>query len=369
MANRISGPGVGLPVPQLLYPSNLTNGEVNISTNEISLAPGDAIPVAAGEWLVTLGKYCSLQYLDPVTGCWTLLRDGVRMGTPAYVRSDGFNVRVANLTGCAVGAVVTAGGSAYVQSTTTITPSTGNSTWQAIVGGAVNLTVSVTNVGSGYGVAPLVFIEAPPYPGVQAAAVATIASGTVSSITITNQGAGYQTAPSITILANPTDPNASSITTVATARCSLTGTGSITAVLCTNSGAPVASTMSLTVAGAGTNATVAAIFLQTTTSASITGTSTGYTAGTEVTTNGGRVTSTPAWTNPEHELFNFVPRKAQLATTLTGTSITSVTNVPDGGLFLSAPTAIPLSNAVVSTAATITLTLGGANDTVRLQQL
>lgn len=372
MANRISGPGVGLPVPQLLYPSNITNGEFNTSTNTISLAPGDYIPIPAGEFLVTMGKYCSIQYLDPVTTAWTLLRSGNNNNSTEYVRSDGFNLRLANLTGCVVAASVTNGGSGWVQATTTVTPSTGNSTWQPLVGGAVNTTVSVTAVGAGYGIAPIVFIDAPASPGVQATGLANISGGTVTSITIINQGAGYLVAPTINIVPNPYDPNlaAGSITAQATAVCSLTGAGSITAVVCTNSGAPVATTMSLTVAGAGSNATVAALFLQSVIGVSITTAGTGYGTFTALTTIGGSQTAaSPAWTNPEIQLLGYAPRPATIPVTLSGTGLSTVTTITDGGLFLSTPSPLPLTNGIITTVTSVVLTLGSQNDTVRLQQL
>lgn len=368
MANRISGPGVGLPLPQLVYPSNLNGGELNISTNRLSMAPGDAVPIPAGEWLVTLGKYSSLQYLDPVTTAWTLLRDALHAGTPTYVRSDGFNVRIANLTGCVVGASVTNGGSSWVQASTTVTPSTGNSTWQAIVGGALNTTVSVTAVGAGYGIAPLVYIDAPAAPGVQATAIAAISSGTVSGITVINQGAGYAAVPSITIIPNPSDVS-TSITT-ATARGSLTGTGSITAVICTNSGASVATTMSLTVAGAGSNATVAALFLTALTNVTLTTAGTGYGTITELTTVfGQQIAASPAWTNPAIQLLGFVPRPARASLTVAGGTLSAVGTIYDAGLFLSTPQAVPVTNGIITTAATIALTLGGVNDSTLLQSL
>lgn len=369
MANRISGPGVGLPIPQQLYPANLSNGETTTSTNEVSLAPGQALPIAAGEWLVALGKYLSLQFLDPVTGMWRDLRSGVSANTPAYVRSDGFNLRISNMTGCVVGATVTNGGNgSYVQATTTVTPSAGNSTWQPIVGGAINSTITITAPGSNFGIPPLVFIDSPPNPGIQATAIAVLTNNSVSSITVLRQGAGYPVAPNVTILPNPADPNLSSGITNATATCSLTGTGSITAVLLLNPGASVATSMSLTVAGGGASAAVTPFFLESITAASITSGGGGYAAGTELSsTNGGYNGSAPAFLGGSPA--GFVPRKAQIQLGLTGTSITSISTIVDGGLFIETPNALAVTNGVVTTAANIALTLGGQNDTAIIQQL
>lgn len=377
MPQPLAGAGQGLQVPQQLYPANLTNGEVTTSTNIIVLAPGEAIPVPAGRFMVSAGKYGSLQYLDPVTTAWTLLRSGANNEETINVWSDGFNFRIANLTGCVVGAVVTNGGNnAYVQSTTTVTPSVGNSTWQPIVGGAVNTTVSITSItggaqgGKGYGIAPLVFFDVPPSPGVQATGIAVLSSGSVSSITMIDQGAGYPVAPNITILPSPYDPNLSAGITNAQAVCSLTGAGSITAIICTNPGAAVASTMSLTIAGAGASATATPLFMQTATSVTVNSGGGGYGTYTQITTIGGyNTTASPSFTNPTIQLYGYVPRQAQIAVALSTGAISSVTSVVDGGLFITAPLPVPITNGIVTTVASLTMVMGSANTNARIQQL
>src|SRR5208337_86148 len=92
----LAGPGQGLPFPQNLYPSELLNAPYDPSSNRQALAPGNSIVLPAG---------------------------------------DGYISRIANLTGCPVSASVTSYGSAYVQSTTSITVAGGTSTWLPIVGG------------------------------------------------------------------------------------------------------------------------------------------------------------------------------------------------------------------------------------------
>lgn len=373
MAQPLAGAGQGLQYPQGLYPSGLLNGAPAGNTNDFTLAPGQALPVPAGRYVLTPGAYGSVQYLDPVTNVWTLLRDNNNNAGTYNIWSDGYNVRVANLTGCVVGGVVTSGGNnAYVAATTTVTPSTGTSTWTPIVGGAVNATVSITAVGAAYTIAPEVFIDAPPVGGLQATAISAISSGTVTSITIVNQGAGYTVAPLITILPSPYDPNFTSGTTAitnATALCSLTGAGSLTGVLLTNSGAPVATTMSLTVAGAGATATVVPLFLTTVTGVSVTTAGTGYGTFTAITTIGGGNTQTGAFTNPQHNLTGFTPRPATIPVTLSGTGLSTVTTITDGGLFLSSPSPMPVTNGIITTVTSLVLTLGSANTTVRVQQL
>ncbi len=373
MTQPLAGYGQGLPYPTALYPNPVLGGAVSGNTNDISLAPGESIPVPAGRFIITAGKYCTVQYLDPVTTQWELLRDLDNNDTTYNVTSDGYNLRIANLTGCVVGAVVTNGGSGtYVQATTTVTPSAGTSTWQPIVGGAVNTTVSITAVGKNYSLPPYVFFDAPPAPGVQATAVATIGSGTITSIVVINQGAGYPVAPLISILPSPYDVNFTAGTTPitnATALCSLTGTGSLTAVLLTNSGAAVASTMSLTVAGAGTTATVVPLFLQTVASASFTNVGAGYGAGSQLSSTGGFNTNTPAFTSPQISKTGFVPRPVVASLVQSGGTFTSINTIYDAGLFLSTPLSLPLTNGIATTISTIVFTMGSVNDTVRIQQL
>ena len=368
--NRLGGPGIGLPAPQALYPQPLIGSALQPATNLVALAGGQAIPVPAGDFIVDTGKYTVLQYLDPVSGVWINEED---TNVTQYVHSDGQNIRIANLTGCPVGAVITNAGSGYVQASTTVTASAGGSSWSAIVGGAINTSVSITSAGSGYTIAPLVIIPAPTntsltYPGVQATAFATISSGTVSSISITNQGAGYLSAPSITIVPSPYDPNYGSITG-ATATAFTTGSGQVTAVLCNQNGAPQASAPTLTVAGVGSSAAATAVMCWTATTASVTAGGAGYSASTVVTSVGGIPSATPVWTNPVIEKGIVQPRAAQMTPAVSGTSITSISTVTDGGLFAGTPTTLVLSNAVVTTAATLVLTLGTTADTSYIQPL
>lgn len=365
MSQPLGGPGVGLPLPQYLYPSELGSAPYDYASNYLGLAAGDSIPIPAGVWQVYPGKVSIVQFLDPVTTSWRGLY--AQRGQSQRIKSDGFNFRLANLTGCPVGAVVTNAGSAYVESTTTVTPSVGNSTWQAIVGGMVSI-VSVTVVGAGYGMPPLVFIPAPPAPGVQATAYATIANGTVSGVTMTNVGAGYDSAPTVVIYPNPYDPNLNAGITQATCTTGLLGSGSIAAIICTNPGVSVSSVPTLTIAGAGSSAAATAIRLTTMVSASVVaGQGGAYAAGATGITAGGVPTATAVNTNPEIEGFNFIPRPASFL--MAGTSsLTSVSTIYDSGLFLNTPAAaISPINSSPATVASVTINLGGITDLVALQ--
>lgn len=366
---RLSGPGLGLPYPQSLYPAFLIGSSPQAATNEFVLAPGQALPVPPGDWAVSASKgLAALQVLDPVTTMWGDLQP--LTGENKIVHSDGQNIRFANLTGCPVSATVTARGtSGYTTTGTTVTASAGGSTWVAVVGGAVNTSVTITSAGSGYTIAPLVLFSAPASPGVQATGYATISSGAVASVVVTNQGAGYLVAPTITVLPSPYDPNFGSIVN-AVLTATLTGAGQVTAVLCTNSGAPQSSAPTLTVAGGDGTATATANMLWTATGASVTAGGGGYTTVTKVTSVGGLSSATPIWTNPRTEGGILLkPRSADMAVAASGGAITSISAVYDGGLYTGTPTTLVVSNAVVTTAATLALTLGSAVDTVMVQPL
>lgn len=382
MGQQISGPGLGLVLPQNLYPTALLNAPIDAGTNRIGLSPGDELPIPAGNWYIHLGQYCTLEYLDPVTGIWVMGQTGAWQSGTMFIKSDGFTVRMANRTGCPVSASVTApGNGSYLQTTTTVTATGGTSTWQPIIGGQFTI-ASVTSAGAGYGIAPLVIIPSPPpgaqnpngVGGVAATAFATIASGTVSTISFTNPGAGYPSAVTVTLLANPTDPNLPTGITLGTAVFTPGAAGSLTAVLCTNPGVAITpANITLTVAGAGSGATCTPNVLQTVTAASVTGAGTaGYgTVAALLTTTGGAPATGTFTNSPEFNFLAFRPRPAQVNLTVTGlgTLGTQLGSIIDGGLFLAAPNPVvatgPLAGSLVG--ATFALTMGSRQDFVGIQ--
>jgi len=368
MAQRIGATGVGLPAPQYLYPSELFNAPDDLATNEQVLAPGQALVVPAGDWIISLGKVLVLQFKDPVMGVWRLFNSARTPGE--RVKSDGQNIRVANLTGCPVAADVTGGGTGFVQASTTVTASAGGSTWSPIVGGSVSIVSIVGTGGANYGIAPIVLIADPPAPGVQANGYATIANGTVSGVTLTNVGAGYTTTPAITLVPNPSDPNINSITT-ATVAAGLTNSGKITAVLCTNNGAPLSTLSAITLTASGTGgsgATIAAVVMQTVTGVSVVAGGGGFTGGAEVSTYGGVPATASAIGNPTVELTGYLPRKASVGMAVTGTALVSVSSIYDPGLFVGTP--LPLittQTGLPTTLASVTLLMGSATDQYTIQ--
>ena len=396
MTQRISGPGIGLPYPQNLYPSQVGGNAPDTPSNKISLVPGDTLPVPAGDWFINTGQYLVLQFLDPISNAWSMGPNAAWIGGHQFVTSDGFNVRVANLTGCICSAVVESYGTAgtYLQATTTIVASEGGSTWLPIVGG--QLTPTVISAGAGYGVAPEIFIPPPPpasnnangVGGLAAAAWATISSGTLAlatGVSMINPGAGYPSPVTVVLVPSPTDPNLATGITNATVIFSLTGSGSLTGAICTNNGGPVANpnAVTLTVAGAGTGASLSAQVLQTIQTVSVTTVGTGYgTVSALLTTVGGVPSTGSISNNPDGAGIAWRPRPAQVGLSVAGTGVNGTLSLQkgtiyDGGLFLTnaAPNIVlaltpaigATTSAIFATVASISVTMGNRKDIATLQ--
>lgn len=384
MSQGLIGPGIGLPPPQRLYPTNLYNAPADPSSNRCGLAPGDTMIIPAGNWFITLGSYMILQYLDPVTGVWTAAAAAAWQSGVQYIKSDGVNVRIANLTGCVYSIVPTAYGTGWVQATTTLTiAGPAGVTALPIVGGQLTLVgATLTNNGAGYGKAPQVFIPPPPSAnfnsngvgGIQASAFAVIAGGTVSAISFTNPGAGYPVAPTPVIIPDPTDPNINVGITQAVVAFSLVGSGSITGALVTNNGVAIPNgsmaNVTVTPAGAGSGATLAANVMQTVVAGSVVGTGLGYGTVAALLTSSGGAGSTGTVTNsPEFLRLAFRPRPAQieLAVTAAGTLAAQIGTVIDGGLFIGTPNPnlatnpLPAANVTIS-GATVSFVMGSRPD-------
>lgn len=252
MANIIAGPGQGLPPPQALYPNLLYTTPFTAPTNLVELQAGQALTIPAGTWIVTSqGDVSAVEWLDPVTQQWKPL---TQVGAPfgVTIRSDGFNFRVANLSGVATGANTSAPGSGYVQGSTTVTPSAGNSQWTAIVGGSLGA-ATITAGGANYSIAPIVFVPSPPPPGIPAVGRATLTAGVVTGITWDAVGAGYPYPPQVLLIPSPNDPSLEAIQP-AKATVVLGGAGTVTGVLLNSFGTPQATEPTLTIGGVGTGA-------------------------------------------------------------------------------------------------------------------
>lgn len=375
MPQLFGASGLNLPPPQAPYPNNIVGGANFPATNTVTLAPGQALPIPPsptnGGWVIDPGPFGLLQYFDPVTLTWRGFNTALPKNT--RVPSDGFNFRVFNPLGTPVAAIVTTLGTAgsYAQSNTSATPSTGNSTWQAIVGGAINPTITSTfgsaTGGVGYGIAPIVMIPAPPPPGVPASAIAVLSTASVSSLTVINQGAGYPSAPPITFLPSPYDPNVANgtYTTAAIATVALEWAGRLTAVLCTNSGVALSAMPSLTISGGGASAAATVVPMWTINSGSTTITAGGgnSTPGIVISA-GGTAAGTAVTTNPATELTAAIPRQYVGTAGPTGT-LASIA-ATDSGMFFGTPTMV-LAGTLPTTVTSITPTLGTANTTVIMQ--
>lgn len=384
MPGNLSGPGVGLPFPQNLFPSELQNAPQDIASNRLALAPGQSFVVPAGDWIMGLGMYCVLQFLDPLTGAWVMTSGAAWNRGMQLVSADGFNVRVANLTGTVVSAAVINGGTGYAQATTTITAigafSGASPTLLPIVGGALGVsgtfTLGVPGVGGGFGVPPLIMIPPPPpavtnangVGGIQATAIALIASGTISSISIINPGAGYPTAPPITVVPSPFDPNLSVGITNATVSLSLTSAGVIMGAVVTNNGSSLPNgslgSVTLTIGGAGTSGSLTANVMQTVVQASVTGAGTGGAA--YGSTYGGAPLQGSITNGPASNFLDFEPRSANIG--LASVTANFLGAVYDGGLFESAPSVVVVPGVgATPTIATVALTMGSRGDIVIIQ--
>jgi hypothetical protein len=376
---RIAGPGVPMQTPTNLYPSDLFSIPYDLGTNEIMLSPGDALGIPTGDFLVDFGNYCMLQQLDPLTGTyvgWTPARD---QSGPYY--SNGAQwLRVANLTGCPVGAYVAGGGSGFTQATAALTASAGGSTWRPIIGGSL-VVQTIANAGASFTFPGVLMIPDPPafaangVGGVAATGYFAIANGTVSSVSLVGVGAGYVSGIITGLcLPSPWDPNYGAITP-GTVNFTLGNAGAVTAALCTYNGSSLANLTNLTLTaagGAGSGATITPLICQTVSATSIVAGGGGWgnvAAPAKVLTVGGGGTA-GAISNPYVDFSGFVPRDANItATCNAGGTITGLT-VLDSGVFVAAATAaIVPGGTLPSTLASIALTMGGVRDTIRIQPL
>jgi hypothetical protein len=388
MALPLSGPGVGLPFPQNLYPSQVQNAPQDASSNRLGLAPGQSFVLPAGDWYINLGLYLVLQFLDPVTNTWQLVSGAAWTRGLSFLSADGFNARIANLTGCVVSASVINGGTGYVQATTTITAIGAFQTGVAvptllpIVGGALGetgtFTIDIPTKGAGYGIAPIVMIPPPPpaqsnangVGGIPAVAVAILgASGSLTSVSIVDPGAGYPSAPICVVVPSPFDPNLSLGITQATVSLSLTSAGVIMGALITNNGGPLVNgslgSITLSIGGAGTSGSLTANVLQTVVSGTVSGTGTGFGTAIDILTYGGAPLAGTITNNPFAEGLAFLPRQAQISSP----SVTAgaVAAVYDGGLFESTPTFLALGTLGASVAPTLAMIMGSRYDIAVIQ--
>lgn len=358
-STRQGGPGIGLDNKPMIG-----------NTNLVALAAGETYIIPAGQFYVTPGPYTFLQTKDPITSKWRAA--SVFGNNSTFVSTDGATFRLANLTGCALGAFITNVGSAYT-SAPTVTASAGGSAWTAIVGGAINSTVTITTAGAGYTNAPQLIVSAPPPGGIAATATAAVSAGAISAVTVVNQGAGYTTAPTITVVADARD----TITTlgVLTVNATLAGSGTITGLLCTDHGQPVTAVPTLAFSGGGGSsaaATTVMCFTVTAFTVAVNGAGYGNAQPMLINSSGGIVAGTAgAVVNPQLDRSIFTPRQCNISATSTAGGIIQTTGavVNDGGLFQAVPTLYVTAGGtgLATTTAGATATVGGVTDTSYVQ--
>jgi len=366
--------------------SGLTPSLKGVVTNVVALAAGQVqIIQPAGWYAIRTGIYSTVQQGDPITQIWRNIGGGVMAGGVEFFYSDGVNYRIANQNGCIVGAAITNVGSGYT-SAPVITPSAGGSIWRAIVGGAVSQTVSIVNGGSNYTYPPLVQISAPPAGGVQATGYCALTTGAVSSVTIVDQGAGYASAPTITFVNDPREGlNGTTVGYAAAAQTTLTGAKTITAAVCLDHGNPIAFTAAsatslptLSVAGGGGSSFALSPIMNWSINSIV---SSGYNAGAGITATAAWITGMEVLNgtvnatvlNPTLQRGLVRQRNANIYMPTTGSALGAYTAalVYDGGIYTGTPLpAIAASpSTTVTTAPTVTFTMGYNNDVSFLTQI
>ena len=364
----VGGQGLGLQIPFASY-NNLGTG----NTNRFVLPPCSAFTIPSGTFLVGKGAYSFLQVFDPVSQTW-LSRGNDNGGSLQYVNSDGYNYRLANLTGSVAGALVTAGGANYTAATTVVTASAGGASFTPIIGGAISTTVTVGASGGGSGMTlpPMVSIAAPPIGGLPAEGYAVLTSGAVSAIVVTAQGAGYTSPPTFSFLPNQAETSTTAVmpTNITT---TLTGTGAITGIIVQSTGSlPLTSIPTLTISGAGTGATATAAMCWTITGVTVGTVGAGVPgSGVAIITAGGYVAGTQAYLNPTFGgIRSVVVQPANIYAPVASGAVGAPV-VGYGGLFSGIPIPLIVSNdgAAPTTAPAATIAMGGVPDSVLLQPI
>lgn len=376
--NKISGFATGI-VPAI--PTALAPGEVLVlpaGQGIVGNFGGVSNPAQAtgnpmtGQFLLQLGQYTVLQMYDPGLQYWRNVQ--VDPNSLLNVSSDGTNYRIANTTGCPIGALITNAGSGLTNgfNTVTVTPSAGGSTWNTIVGGAINSTVTITAGGSSYTKPPLLMFVPPASQGatpyILPTAVCALTTGAISSVTVTNQGAGLVAAPTIVVIPQQGDTTGGGA--VLTVNATLALSGQLLLMWPTqynNTGTGLTAVPTFTFVPASTIAATA--IMDFTITSFTTGTAgVGY-VGAGGVIMGGIVAGTAANNSPGNGLYD----KALSIPAYPPINVAATTGVPTlagpfGGVnFQAVPTYAAFSSgAAPSTAAVITCNVGGANDVVIL---
>jgi hypothetical protein len=376
----------------------------------------------SGQYAVQLGQYSVLQVYDQGLNYWRDICVSP-WSVPVNFSADGFNYRIANTTGTPVGALITAAGSSgtngfygYSQfgvgqgaaitiqnglttsgnTIFTITPSAGGSLWNAIVGGAVNTTISFSGTvyngnlgvnntfgattggvtaaaGSNYTRPPVIVFTPPPNQGQQPyllpTAVCTISGGAINAVTVTNQGAGLLGLPGIAVIPQPGDTTGGgAILGWLAANNSQVGSGTCLAMWPAYYGTALTSAPTFTFGGSSSpGPSAAAIMNWSITSITNTTPGVGYTNAYAL-LQGGMVAGSAANTNPITDKLLSIPIYPPLSVA-GSTGVTTLAG-PFGGVnFQAAPTIAVGTQSTAGTVTTVavqTPVMGGQNDTILL---
>lgn len=331
----------------------------------------------SGQYQVGLGPYSVLQTFDSVLQVWRTIQ--LAGGAPILISSDGQNFRISNLTGTPIGALITNAGTGLTNgfNTVAVTPSSGGSTWNTIVGGAINTTVAITAGGTGYTKPPILVFNPPASQGttpyVLPTGVCTISAGVVNAVTVTNQGAGLVAAPTISIINQPGDTTGANA--VLTPNATLVGSGTLLWMSPTYNGTALTAVPTFTFSPASTIAATAIMNF----------TITGITAGTggagygnaqpfAVLVAGAQVAGTPANTNPNWDKNLLISRSAKIQGTSTAGGALTATGlvIEDAGYgYEAVPNLFPLAggSGLATTQGQITASVGAQNDVCVIQSV
>lgn len=348
----------------------VTSGLTPLGTNRVTLEPGQAMQLPPGAGWGLAGKYTTLQQYDPITEIWYKPGGGPVTGGGFYTWTSQGAYRLVNQSGCVVGASVTNVGSGYT-SAPTVTAAHGGAKFQAVVGGAVSQTVTVTNGGSNYTYPPLVVFSAPPDGGIQATGYATLSGGAVSAVTMVDQGGGYNTAPTISFINDPRENyswNTYGYGAAATA--TLTGSGTIVGIVVLDHGTPLTAVPTLTISGGGgSSAAATAIMCWGITAYAVTGGGTGFTlpmiSGLDAFPTANTTVLNPAIQS------NLVATRQAVILGAEGSGVITATGqvVYDGGIYTSVPTImVTTGGTLITGSASLTATCGGFNDDSYIMQ-
>lgn len=230
----------------IAYPGNAQlQGVFNVAQNSgqqfiqrfraaqpINLMPGQSFLLPAAAWQIKVGRYSKVQYYDTNSARWR--NNPASPGDVVQVNSDGTNQRVINDTGCPQGSIITnvgAGNATNGYNTVGVTVSAGSSTWSTLVGGSINVNVTITTAGN-YSLAPLIFWTPAgnqTTPFIEPQFNCTIgANGNIVTVSCVDQGAGLTAAGNLVVVQQPGDTNPGGA--VLTMNATLTNSGNLTAL-------------------------------------------------------------------------------------------------------------------------------------------